>query len=103
MKQNHLTFGHSLPYAQQFLRDVGRWIGSPKAWVANSVEECLKQWFQKKELTEYPAIPCLILWGIWFARNAQLFENKQVPTFQVFSQVYAILQGCRMDLKERIP
>ena len=65
------------------------------------LEECLKQWFQKKELKEYRAIPCHILLGIWLVRNAHLFENRRVPTFQVFAQVFAIFQGSEMDSKER--
>jgi hypothetical protein len=71
-------------------------------WFSPSVEECIRQWFQKKELTEDRAIPCLILWGIWLAHDVHLFENKQVPTFQVVAQVCAIFQGCRKGSKERI-
>jgi hypothetical protein len=52
-------------------------------WFSPSVEECIRQWFQKKELTEDRAIPCLILWGIWLAHDVHLLKINKCPLFKL--------------------
>jgi ribonuclease HI len=66
-------------------------------------QQSLRCRFEKKELRAFRSLPCLIIWGIWLARNAQLFEDRQVPTFQVYSQVYVLFQNCRTEVEERNP
>jgi hypothetical protein len=53
------------------------------------VEECLKEWCNKKGSRALEALLSLIMWGILFARNLQIFEEKIIRT-----QIGSILSNC---------
>ena len=77
------------------MRDLCKWIGINFIWKSNTVEACLRQWFQRWELKDFSSIPLLTLWGIWLERNALLF--------QVYSQSCAIFKLYRTHTKVRTP
>jgi hypothetical protein len=47
-------------------------------------------------------VPFLVLWGIWLARNASLFEDIQLPTFKVSSQVMGLLPFYKEIPKKKV-
>jgi hypothetical protein len=63
----------------------------------------LRKWFRMEELKAFRVLPRLVLWGIWLSHNDNIFNDKQKPTVQVYSQVYGLFQGCKMEVKEKIP
>lgn len=67
-------------------------MGFPNIWQSVTVEEGLRLWFQRRELTAYRAVPFLTIWGIWLARNSCLFEGQPLQTFQVASNICSIAQ-----------
>jgi hypothetical protein len=90
------------PYAQhlwKYLEKQLEWtmFGEVLQW------RNVRVWFQKKELKFLREIPCLTIWGIWMACNAQIFEGKQIPTFHIYNQVYGIFHGCKLTSKIRQP
>jgi hypothetical protein len=40
------------------------------------VADCFKEFFSNPSLKIFRALPVLVSWGIWLARNAGLFEDK---------------------------
>lgn len=50
-------------------------------------------------MKEYRSVHFLALWGIWLARNALLFEDRHIKTFQVFAQICSLFQHYRMTTK----
>jgi len=48
---------------------MGQWIGLNNIWREESVEECLKKWFEIKELKKLRIVPFLVILGIWIAHN----------------------------------
>jgi hypothetical protein len=58
-------------------------------WV--NIQACFQTWFTRKDLECLRAVPYLVLWGIWLARNASLFEDSSIPTFKVSTQVMGLL------------
>lgn len=54
-------------------------------------------------LEELRALPCIIFRWIWLARNSTSFEGKYIPTFQVISQVGALLSSIRVVENPTVP
>jgi hypothetical protein len=52
-----------------------KWLNLVDLWAGNSIEESLLPWFQAHKLKKYRAIPYLVLWGVWLAQNALIFEK----------------------------
>jgi hypothetical protein len=79
------------PFTLQVWRDICHCLGLHDIWAGNCLEECLLVWFQRQDLKGKWATSFLVLCGICLAQNALLFDNRQVPPFQVSAQV----SGCR--------
>jgi len=45
------------------------------------VNQCLKYIFSKMKLKELKDLPCLIILGIWLAKNFKIFENIYISSF----------------------
>jgi hypothetical protein len=43
-----------------------------------------------KELKEIRALPVVVSYGIWLARNSEMFQGKVVPSFQCASKIRQI-------------
>jgi len=37
--------------------------GVQKVWIGTTIDGCFKKWFDKKELKEVRAVPCVLCWG----------------------------------------
>jgi hypothetical protein len=91
------------PYSQSREKKSKNLTGVDNVWLDNTIEECLRAWFQKKEPSNFRAITCLVLWGIWLAWNSTIFEDEFIPYFQVYGQIYALGQKCITQDVEKIP
>jgi hypothetical protein len=60
-------------------------LGLPNLWMKGSLNDNLKEWFDRRELNNFRVVPYLVIKGIWLARNACIFEDKQTPPFQVIT------------------
>jgi hypothetical protein len=60
-------------------------------------------WFTRPELNIYRAIPFLVLWGTWLSCNNILFVEKEMPYFQVFSQLVAIFNQVKESSNPKLP
>jgi hypothetical protein len=60
-------------------------------WKGPSLEEILRIWCENKNLKRYKALPIIISWGTWIARNVILFEDKNILDIQCTSQGLNIL------------
>jgi hypothetical protein len=83
--------------------DVRKWLGEVSLWNKEDVGLCLQGWFTKPKLNIYRVIPFLVLWGIWLSRNNRLFAKKEIPTFQVFSQVVVIYNQVKKSSTPNLP
>ena len=93
----------SVPVLPSALARISNWLKIRNIWVGNSVEECLPPWFLRTELKQFWPIPFLALWGVWLDRNARLFEDKQLQTFQTFAQLSSVFNLCKEDSKIKTP
>jgi len=46
-------------------------------------------------------IICLILQAIWLVRNEIFFEDKNIPTFRIFTQIESNINGIRVPSLQR--
>jgi hypothetical protein len=65
--------------AQTFTRD------------GNYLESTWKAWIQDPSLKQIKALPLLICWGIWLARNAEIFKDKAIILEVIAAQSLDIL------------
>jgi hypothetical protein len=70
-------------YFVQVWKDIEGSLGFRSLWEGHNIEACFLSWFSRKELEVFQVVPYLVLWGIWLARNASLFEDTQIPSFKV--------------------
>jgi len=47
-------------------------------WKGDTIEEGLRRWCENETSKESEALPLIIAWGIWFARNANIFEDMNI-------------------------
>jgi hypothetical protein len=45
-------------------------------WIGDSLEMAWKNWTGDPRNKEIKALPLLLSWGIWLARNAKIFKEK---------------------------
>ena len=78
-------------------------LGFTNLWLKGSLIDNFKEWFDKRELKNFRAVPYLVIWGIYLARNSSIFEDKQTPPFQVIAQAVALLSSFQPAVKIRRP
>jgi ribonuclease HI len=55
--------------------------------------EALQNWLSDHQNHEYKALPLIICWGIWIARNKAIFENKHVSIAHISLQCINIFSA----------
>jgi ribonuclease HI len=70
----HLFLG--FPFSIQTWRFVSFFLGQTCSWHGPSIEEAWKYWVQDHRNKNIKALPLLINWGIWLARNVAIFKEK---------------------------
>lgn len=69
-------------------------------WDKDSLEDCYHGVSTNRQLKWFRALPILVVWGIWLARNANLFKDSHTPTFKVSQQVLTSLPLYKPTLKQ---
>lgn len=63
----------------------------------------MRNWCENMRLKNYRVLPIIITWGLWLARNTNLFDHKLIPTIQCASQVLNILNYFKQAKNEKSP
>lgn len=58
-------------------------VSKGSLWVMPSLEEYFQVFFVRSDLKEVRALPLLVAWSIWLARNANIFEECSLPSFRL--------------------
>jgi hypothetical protein len=64
------------PFARQCWEECSRVLGKACRWQGESVEEAWKDWLSSPINRSIKALPLILNWGIWLARNATVFKDK---------------------------
>jgi hypothetical protein len=80
-------------------KDVESSTNLSNLWGKGDVLENFKEWFVRRDLKQFKVIPYLVLWKIWTARNESIFEDRDVPSFQVASQALSLLPFFKIPSK----
>jgi hypothetical protein len=78
-------------FSIQSWRIVSSVMGSSYSWQGTSIEEAWKSWVQNPRNKRIKALPLLITWGIWIARNSVIFKSKDSLPDIIVAKSLAIL------------
>ena len=70
---------HLCPYAESVWKEACselKYQGNP----GNYLEHKASTWWTDKSICQYSALPSLFCYGIWWAGNIVIFNNKLIPT-----------------------
>lgn len=79
------------PFTLQPWRDVSSLVGFSFNWLGPSIEEAWRTWVQDHIFKNIKALPIIILWGVWIARNVVIFKDKASLPDIIDAQNLAIL------------
>jgi hypothetical protein len=55
-------------------------IGIKNALEGEDIEEAFRSWYTKKDTKRINSLPLDIAWGVWLAKNLEIFEgNETLP------------------------
>jgi hypothetical protein len=63
----------------------------------------MKNWCENINFKNYKALPIINAWGIWLARNTNLFDDKLILAIQCASQALNILNCFKQAKNEKDP
>jgi len=55
------------------------------------VEEAWKSWVSDASSSNIKALPLLVCWDTWLAKNSVIFHNKGIPSEMIVAQCLSIL------------
>jgi hypothetical protein len=64
------------PFTKQVWQDLSLLLNQRLTWEGPSVETTWQHWTHQKPLRNVKALPFIICWGIWLARNKEIFQDK---------------------------
>jgi hypothetical protein len=73
------------------MKRSGRYIGLKNVWLGNVIEEVFRNWYTNRELEWFRALPFIVVWEIWLAKNFKLFENKKTLPLKCVVQALNII------------
>eukprot|EP01018_Ginkgo_biloba_P032904 Gb_28853 [translate_table: standard] len=80
-------------FSKQVWKEIAFLTGLKHAWSGSTVEEGLRGWCSLSWVKEFLALPVIIAWGIWLARNASIFDEIETHPLQCASQGLGILKN----------
>lgn len=80
---------------------MDQFTGVKDGWVGDTVEQCLKAWWDKKELKEWWAVTFLTSWEVLLAQNSMLFEDKGTSSFWVAFQIRVMATAYKMPVIQK--
>jgi hypothetical protein len=66
-------------------------MGRVLNWNGHQVEDAWKSWCSTPSNNNIKALPSLVCWGTWLARNSTIFRNKDIPFEVIAAQCIGIL------------
>jgi hypothetical protein len=72
----------SCSYSVQVWKELEVLTGLQDSWHGTSIEESLKVWCENVNTKKFRALPVIVAWGTWIARNYSLFDDKVIPSLQ---------------------
>jgi hypothetical protein len=63
----------------------------------------MRNWCENINLKNYKSLSIIIAWGIWIARNTNLFDDKLILTIQFASHGINIPSGFKQAKNEKPP
>eukprot|EP01018_Ginkgo_biloba_P039380 Gb_12932 [translate_table: standard] len=90
-------------FSQQVWKEIAVLTGLKHAWSGSTVEEGLRGWCSLSWVKEFLALPVIIAWGIWLARNASIFEEIETHPLQCASQGLGILKNFPQPVSNKSP
>ena len=62
-------------------------MGLQNLWRGGTIKWCFLRWLTRVHLKLFEIVPFLVIWGTWTTRNSSLFQEKNISSFQVATQV----------------
>jgi hypothetical protein len=81
------------PYFKEVWKEVEMMIGIRNIWEGGCLEEAFKTWCSRNETSKIKELPHNIDWGIWLARNLNLFEDKETLPLKCVVEAINILKS----------
>lgn len=78
-KQSEETIPHlfiNFPFSSKTWAELNPHFNQSLEWSGPPVEEAWKSWVASLVTMRYCALPLISIWGIWFARNREVFKDK---------------------------
>jgi hypothetical protein len=79
------------PFSKQVWQDITLHLNQRLTWEGPSIETTWQQWTQHTSYKNIKAFPFIICWGIWLARNKEIFQDQPSLPELTASQGLAIL------------
>jgi hypothetical protein len=81
----------TFPFTQRVWMEVSANIRQTCSWEGPSLEQAWKDWLHDPRYRELKALPPILIWGIWLARNTTLFLDKASVPEKTVAQSLSIL------------
>jgi hypothetical protein len=73
--------------------EVDRITGIKNSYTGATIDVTLKRWSSNNETSNFRALPLIVEWVVWLARNSNLFEYKEIIPQQCAIQSMNILSA----------
>lgn len=83
----------SCSFAKQVWQEVEGITGLRNGWSGDLIEEGLINWCGNDARKNYRALPLIVARGIWLARNAKIFEERDTLHLQYATQGLNIISS----------
>jgi hypothetical protein len=81
----------SCPFSMKVWTEASLSLRKNCIWNGDTLEMAWKNWSRDPRNKEIKALPLLISWGIWLARNAEIFKEKSSIPEVIVAQSLSIL------------
>lgn len=72
------------PFTKAIWEEALKLAGGNGKWQGYTVVDCLDIWFKTKSVQANKALPCIVLWALWLARNDMIFKKKEMCAHSSF-------------------
>lgn len=70
-------------------------------WQGGSLGDVFSKWYHDGRHTKHRALPVIVSWGIWLARNARIYQDKFTHPEVVAANCVAIMGSYPMNGRSR--
>jgi hypothetical protein len=72
-EESHVHLFLLCPFIKVVWKEISRMMGQFISWKGKMVEEAQKYWTSTATNNDIIALPLLVCWGTWLARNSTIF------------------------------